>query len=79
MVRTVPPSGRNCSYGGKFRPTVRSLLFFIITILIMFIRKNLTLSSSYTEHVSALILYLVYVFYTLKHGLSEMIEIVTPV
>ena len=33
----------------------------------------------YTEHVSALILYLVHVFYTLEQGLSEMVEVVTPV
>jgi uncharacterized membrane-anchored protein len=41
-------------------------------------KKIPTYSSSYTEHVAALILYLVHVFYTLRHVLSEMIEIVPP-
>jgi len=35
----------------------------------------MTFSSSYTEHVSVLTLYLVHVFYTLKLVLCEMIEI----
>jgi hypothetical protein len=35
-------------------------------------------SSSYTQHVSALILYLFHVFYALKHIWSEMIEISPP-
>jgi len=34
--------------------------------------------SIYTEHVSALTIYFVHVFYTLKNVLSEMIEIVPP-
>jgi hypothetical protein len=37
--------------------------------------KKMAYSSSYTEHVSILTLYLVYVFYTLKHVLCEMIDI----
>jgi hypothetical protein len=79
LTRTVPPSDRNCTYGGTFRSIVRSLLFFMININPFHTKKNLTHYSSYTEHVSALMLYPIYVFYTLKHGLSEMIEIVTPV
>jgi hypothetical protein len=38
----------------------------------------MTHSSSYTEHVSALKIYLVHVFDTLKHVLSEIIEIIPP-
>jgi len=39
--------------------------------------KNLTYSSCYTENVAALIIYLVRVFYTLRHILSEMINFTT--
>jgi hypothetical protein len=49
--------------------------FCIISILNIVTWKNLTYSSSYTQHVSALILYLLLVFYALKIVLSEMIEI----
>ena len=52
--------------------------FFIITILYIFLWKNQTFSSSYTRHVSALTLYLVHIFYTVKHVLSEMTETVPP-
>ena len=41
-------------------------------------QKNKTYSSSYTEHVSALILHFVHVFFTLRHVLSEMVEIAPP-
>jgi len=40
--------------------------------------KKIGHSSRHTEEASALILHLVHVFYTLKHVLSEMIEIVPP-
>jgi len=38
-------------------------------------KKKLAYSSRYTEHVSIVTLYLVHVFYTLKHVLCEMIDI----
>ena len=69
LIRTAP----------HFQIIGRSfMIFFIITIFNIFTWKNLTYSSNYTEHVAALMLYLVLAFYTLRHVLSEVIEIVPP-
>ena len=82
LIRIVPASDGNCTYGGTvhFRSIVRSILFFFnnYNIQHFHVKKILTHSSSYTEHVSAPIIYLGHVFDTLKRVLSEMIEIVPP-
>jgi hypothetical protein len=75
----VDATDRNCTYGGTFSINCKEFPIFYNNNIKHFRKKNLTHSSNYAEHVSALILYLVHVFYTLKHGLSEMVEIVTSV
>jgi hypothetical protein len=78
VIRIVPPSDQNCTYRGTFLIKCMEFSHFLnnYNIKHFHIKKILYTQSSYTEHVSALTVYLVHVFYTLKHVLSEMIEIV---
>jgi hypothetical protein len=76
LIRIVPPSDRDCTYGGTFMINCKEYSNFYSSNIKHFHTKNLTYSSIYTEHVSAEILYLLQVFYTLQHVLSEMIEVV---
>jgi len=69
LIRILPQFDRSCTYGSIFSINCKEFSsIFIIKMLNIFIKK-IDYSSSYTEHVSVLTLYLVHVFYTLKHVL----------
>jgi hypothetical protein len=77
VLRTVPARDNNCIYSGTFSFNFKHLYFLKLLHHSMFSCDiKLTYSSSYIERVSALLLILTIVFYTLKHVLSEMIETV---
>ena len=61
-----------------FQSIIRSFLIFYNHIIKNLVWKKIWHSSSHTEEASALILHFVHVFYTLKHVLSEMIELAPP-
>jgi len=79
VIRTVPPSVRNCTQRGTFPINCKEFPnFFLITMLLnIFIKKTVILLRLHRTRFSTDIFF-VHVFYTLKDVLLEMIEIVPP-
>ena len=77
LSRTESPSDRNCTYRGIFLINGMEFSHFLNNYNIKhFHIKNIWhIESSYIEHISALTVYFVHVFYTLKHVLPKMIKI----
>ena len=74
LYQHVPTSDRNWNYGGTFSINCKVFSNFFYNYSVNFMWKNVTHSCSNTEHVSALLIYLVNIFYTLKHVSCAVVE-----